>query len=225
MQVMKPIASNALPEGDEWVYEVKYDGFRCVLHWGSDPNSVQIISRNGKDLSGNFPEIINACQEQKSHVTDYLPLKLDGELVVLNNTQQANFSLIQKRGRLKKHDLIEQEASRRPASFMAFDLIAINDTDMIDLTFDERKRTLADVFAGKRSLGDRLHHISSSDNAEALWQDIFAHKGEGMIAKRKDSRYQPGKKHHDWFKVKNWRTIKAFLTFYEPNNDYFTVCV
>ncbi|ALX49837.1 ATP-dependent DNA ligase [Lentibacillus amyloliquefaciens] len=225
MQVMKPIASNALPEGDEWVYEVKYDGFRCVLHWGSDPNSVQIISRNGKDLSGNFPEIINACQEQKSHVTDYLPLKLDGELVVLNNTQQANFSLIQKRGRLKKHDLIEQEASRRPASFMAFDLIAINDTDMIDLTFDERKRTLADVFVGKRSLGDRLHHISSSDNAEALWQDIFAHKGEGMIAKRKDSRYQPGKKHHDWFKVKNWRTIKAFLTFYEPNNDYFTVCV
>ncbi|WP_237049287.1 DNA ligase D [Lentibacillus amyloliquefaciens] len=222
---MKPIASNALPEGDEWVYEVKYDGFRCVLHWGSDPNSVQIISRNGKDLSGNFPEIINACQEQKSHVTDYLPLKLDGELVVLNNTQQANFSLIQKRGRLKKHDLIEQEASRRPASFMAFDLIAINDTDMIDLTFDERKRTLADVFVGKRSLGDRLHHISSSDNAEALWQDIFAHKGEGMIAKRKDSRYQPGKKHHDWFKVKNWRTIKAFLTFYEPNNDYFTVCV
>ncbi|SFE08095.1 bifunctional non-homologous end joining protein LigD [Lentibacillus persicus] len=225
MHVMKPIPSEAFPEGNDWVYEVKYDGFRCVLYWGSDPSSIRLVSRNGNDLSNNFPEIIEMCLKHEDDVREYLPLTLDGELVVLNNGYQGNFSLIQKRGRLKKQALIKTEAARRPASFMAFDLFKAGDTEIIDQTFDQRKRKLAEVFNGERRMGARLHHVDFSENLEMVWRNIFKYKGEGIVAKRQGSRYQQGKKHRDWFKIKNWRMIKGFLTLYEPQNDYFTVCV
>lgn len=223
MKLMKPIASEDIPAGADWVYEVKYDGFRCVLDWETD--SVRLISRNGIDLSSNFPEIVETCLEQVSLVEDYLPLKMDGELVVLNNAYQANFGLIQKRGRLKKRDLIKKQAAARPVSFMAFDLLACEGAACVEQTFDQRKKKLADVFAGESELGKRVHYVDFAENADKMWDEIFVHKGEGVVAKRKNSRYQPEKKHHDWVKTKNWRTIEGFLTFYDPKNDYFTVSV
>ncbi|SFA97564.1 bifunctional non-homologous end joining protein LigD [Lentibacillus halodurans] len=223
MKLMKPIPSSDFPDSKDWVYEVKYDGFRCVLLWEKD--SVRLVSGNDTDLSGNFPEIIETCTEQQSLVENELPLKIDGELVVQNNAYQANFSLIQKRGRLKKNEIIEEMAAARPASFMAFDLLMSEGTAMAEQTFDQRKTKLADIFDGRDKLGQHLYYVGYSKDPNALWQDIFNHKGEGMVAKRSSSIYQPGKKHHDWFKIKNWRTIKGFLTFYDPKNDYFTVCV
>lgn len=223
MTLMKPIASEDVPEGTEWVYEIKYDGFRCVLHW--EEGSIRLTSRNGVDLSSNFPEIIETCMAQQMHVEDYLPLKIDGELVVLNNAYQANFSWIQKRGRLKKSDIIAENAAARPASFMAFDLLMSKGTGHSDQSFHQRKRKLAYVFSHDDSLGERLHYVPYTDNPNVLWEDIFNHKGEGIIAKRIDSQYQPGTKHHDWFKIKNRRMIEGFLTFFDPKNDYFTVCV
>ncbi|WP_369693697.1 DNA ligase D [Lentibacillus sp. CBA3610] len=220
---MKPIASDETPGSEEWAYEVKYDGFRCVLHWEDD--SIRLVSRNDVDLSSNFPEIIEACQAQQPLVKKVLPLKIDGELVVLNNAYQANFPWIQKRGRLKKSHMIKEAASARPASFMAFDLLSYGGTVTVEQTFDQRKRKLADIFGDTGKLGEHLHYVSYWENAGELWRHIFNHKGEGIVAKRKDSRYQSGKQHHDWFKIKNWRAIKGFLTFYDPENDYFTVCV
>ncbi|WP_229671640.1 DNA ligase D [Lentibacillus kapialis] len=220
---MKPIASRKIPDSIDWVYEVKYDGFRCMLEWGKD--SVQLISRNDVDLSGNFPEVIAACKAQQSRVKDYLPLKIDGELVVLNNAYQANFSLIQKRGRLKKSDAIAEAASARPAGFMAFDLLMSEGVTLTGQPFADRKRILAEIFSYDVNLEEILHYVGYTNNINSLWKDILDYKAEGVIAKRKASRYQPGSKHYDWLKIKNWRTIKGFLTFYDPNNDYFTVCV
>ncbi|WP_040912525.1 DNA ligase D [Lentibacillus jeotgali] len=220
---MKPIASSDIPEGADWVYEVKYDGYRCVLYWHE--NAIQLISRNDVDLSASFPEIIEECKSQQSRVRDYLPLEIDGELVVINNAYQANFSLIQKRGRLQKSDSINEAAAARPASFMAFDVLMCKGTELAEYPFDQRKRKLADIFDHGNQLGERLRYVGYTENANVLWKELFAHKAEGMVAKRKNSRYQQGKKHHDWFKIKNWRTIQAFLTFYNPKNNYFTACV
>lgn len=217
MKIMKPIDSTEVPHGDEWVYEVKYDGFRCVLVWKED--SVKLFSRKDTDLTANFPEIIAYCREQQSGIADLLPLKLDGELVVLNNPYQANFSLIQKRGRLGSKETIAAAAYDRPASFMAFDLI-----DQDDVHFDKRKSHLAEVLE-RLDTDERVRYVSFYNDADALWKQIFEHKGEGIIAKRRNSGYGVGKKHRDWYKVKNWRSITVFLTFYNPDNDYFTSAV
>lgn len=144
MNVMKPIAIEEIPKGDDWLYEVKYDGFRCVLHWERD--EVKITSRNNKDLSGNFPEIINYCHKNKEKMNAFLPVKMDGELVVLNNPFQANFSWIQKRGRLKNEELIRNKSEERPATFMAFDLLQYKGKYLYNKNLLYRKQLLKDLF-------------------------------------------------------------------------------
>ncbi|WP_239984555.1 DNA ligase D [Lentibacillus sediminis] len=213
---MKPIASEEIPRGAGWMYEVKYDGFRCLLEWSSD--GVTLTSKNGKDLTGNFPEIVEYLDRVATSVP--LPMKLDGELVVLNNQYQGNFPLLQKRGRMKNQTSIQQAANARPATFMAFDLLMENGKDYQGESFEVRKRRLKAVFSG---FGERIRFVESFKNPDELQRIVFAHKGEGIIAKRMRNEYLPGKKHQDWFKIKNWRRVNGFLTFYDPKNDYFTV--
>lgn len=224
MNVMKPIASDTIPVGNEWLYEVKYDGFRCVLHWEKD--SIKLISRNDNDLTDKFPEIVKFCSANRLFVSEFLPLKLDGELVVLNNYYQANFSWIQKRGRLKNKDAIQQASEARPASYMTFDLLQHKGDDLKQKNYQYRKKLLGKIFrAAEFDQSETIIYVKAYENHEHLWRRIYEYKGEGIIAKRKTSRYLEGKKHRDWFKIKNWRTIKGFLTFMDIDNGYYTVGV
>ncbi|GAB4074856.1 hypothetical protein GCM10028778_23590 [Barrientosiimonas marina] len=191
MTLMQPIMCETIPSGETWVYEVKYDGFRCVLTWTND--SVQLTSRNGTDLSGKFPEIIDACRSEQSHVQSYLPLELDGELAILNHTYQANFALIQKRSRLQDTEKINEQAAAHPASFMVFDLLASAGSSRQGQPFAQRKHELALVFGNTNQLGERLQYIACTTDAHALWQTLVTSKGEGLVAKQRDSLYQPGK--------------------------------
>src|SRR5699024_1701067 len=136
MDVMKPIASTTIPSGEDWLFEVKYDGFRCVLDW--EVNNIKLTSKNNKDLTEQFPEIVGFCLEIQDLLKPYLPIRLDGELVILNTAYQANFSEIQKRGRLKNKDKIKQSAKRRPATLMAFDILQVNDVFLENSVFEER---------------------------------------------------------------------------------------
>ncbi len=222
MNVMKPIAIDAIPHGQDWLYEVKYDGFRCVLHW--EKTNIRLISKNNKDLTDYFPEVIDYCQAKQPLITNFLPLKFDGELVVLNHHFGANFSLIQKRGRMKSKESIKKALEIRPATFMAFDLLQLNGEDLYQDNIQVRKRLLNDVFR-KAKLNLRIYLVDTYENFDKLWQIIFDFKAEGMIVKRKNSLYYEGKKHRDWFKIKNWRTIKGFLTHLDTENGYFTVSV
>ncbi len=223
MDVMKPIASKNLPLGDDWVYETKYDGFRCLLQWEKD--SVKLISRKHTDLTANFPEIVAACLTQQPLVEELLPLTIDGELVVLNNAHQANFSLLQQRGRMKNNDRIARASSERPVSFMAFDLLLEAGNSLTGESLEQRKRRLKKLFGGANQLGDLIYLVPFLTDADAAWRKMDHYKGEGLVAKRKTSVYKHAKDHHDWFKIKNWRTITAFLTFYHTKNDYFTAGV
>jgi len=138
MGVMKPVSSEAIPYGEAWVYEVKYDGFRCVLDW--DKESIRLTSKNNKDLTNNFPEIIAFCQERQELINDLLPLQLDGELVILNHPYQANFSLVQKRGRLKKKYPLKKlrNYARRAFRHLIFFSKRVKTTEAI-LTMSEKK--------------------------------------------------------------------------------------
>ncbi|WP_404453711.1 DNA ligase D [Virgibacillus necropolis] len=228
MKLMQPISSEQIPTGDDWVFEVKYDGFRCVLHWNED--NIRLVSRKDIDLTDKFPEIVEFCLANQKEIKKLLPLKLDGELTIVNNGYQANFMAIQKRGRLNKKETIEKAAKERPASFLAFDLLEQYGTSLIKKTFKERKELLITCF----SLGkfdstitrlNRLCLITSYKNANYLLEQVFNYKGEGIIAKRDKSPYNSGKQHNDWLKVKNWRKATGILTFLDTTNDYFTVNV
>lgn len=222
MKIMKPIASVEIPQGDDWLYEVKYDGFRCILSW--DKNGIRLTSRNNKDLTEKFPEIINYCKEHLDIISAYLPLKLDGELVILNNPFQANFSWIQKRGRMKSKSSIEKAMKIRPASLMVFDILQKGGKPLERKSFLSRKEFLNDLFV-KTNLSSRIQMVHAYEDSNKLWEIIFNHKGEGLIAKRKSGVYYDDKKHRDWFKIKNWRTIQVFLTHLSLKNGYFTASI
>ncbi|WP_309228357.1 DNA ligase D [Virgibacillus saliphilus] len=225
--MMKPIVSAEKPIGNEWLYEVKYDGFRCVLHWNlpeTGNRNIYLTSKNNTDLTANFPEIVAFCQEHEALVKPFLPLQLDGELVVLNHAFQADFSSIQKRGRLKNNSSIQRAAASRPASLLVFDLVQYRGTDCTKKSIQHRKALLADIYA-VMGRNNRVDFIQTYDNPDELGTIIFDYKAEGMIAKRKNSVYHSGKDHNDWFKIKNWRKVFGFLTHYNPENDYFTVSI
>ncbi|MFD1852240.1 DNA ligase D [Oceanobacillus bengalensis] len=220
MEMMKPIASSDVPHGDEWIYEVKYDGFRCILFLEKN-GEVRLTSKNKKDLTSNFPEIVVSCQKLASTIIEMLPLKLDGELVVLNNAYQSNFTWIQKRGRLKNSDSIQKAAKHRPATFIAFDILQEKNTPYSNHTLIKRKEKLQ-AFFEKVENRSHIKMIPYDENPDKTWKQIVDYKAEGIIAKRKTSKYIAGKKHQDWFKIKNWRTIQGILTHYDAGNGYYS---
>src|SRR4051812_6464311 len=112
MKPMLPSLTFDLPVRPDWQYEVKYDGFRAMLTWNQ--KGIELISRNGKNLLPQFPEIKQFLLQYETQFKPYLPLQLDGELVYLENTHKANFSAIQVRGRLKSEKKIEEQAARFP---------------------------------------------------------------------------------------------------------------
>lgn len=224
MNVMKPIASDDIPKGEEWFYEVKYDGFRCLVDW--DLHEIKLISKSKKDLTDQFPEIVDYCLQHQPLIEHYLPLKLDGELVILNTAYQANFSTIQQRGRLKHSEKINHAAKRRPATFMVFDVLKIKGISIENKFLEERKihlKKIMDVLTHIKN--KRMCLVNTFDVVDKIWKLIFDYKAEGLIAKRKTSVYHPGKRHHDWFKIKNWRHIQGILHSYHVSNGYFSIKV
>ena len=74
-----------IPVGDGWVYETKYDGYRCLLYWEKGKQVPDLISRNGRVINKSFPEIVRFCESISDDIQSYLPLMLDGEIVNLIN--------------------------------------------------------------------------------------------------------------------------------------------
>ena len=220
MDWMKPVERTDIPKGDEWLYEVKYDGFRCMLNW-TDEN-ITLISKNKHDLTKNFPEIINWCKENDAHFKSMLPISLDGELVILNHRYQANFSQIQMRGRMNSKERIAEHALARPATFMVFDITEIRGNKLHQHKLSLRKEILHQTLQPV-SGNTTIRCVETFSSIAEIERIVFSSKSEGIIAKLRKSTYQKGKRHHDWLKIKNWRVIQGILTIYNPSNEYFTV--
>lgn len=226
---MKPMlltASDELPTGKDWIFETKYDGFRCILNW--DEDGVSLISRNGKPLNRMYPEILQFCTEMNDQVKPYLPLSLDGEIVQLVNDFKSEFSKVQTRGRMRNHDVIDQHVRKFPCHYVVFDLLKLKGIDQSETSLIKRKSTLKELF-GRLSLPAKVDHLNWSrlqllevfQDPKELWKLIRDYNGEGAVAKSKKSKYENGKRTDRWLKVKNWRLITVALTKYDKENSYF----
>lgn len=219
---MLTVYNDHLPTGSEWVYQIKYDGFRCGLEWEKD--SIRLWSRNGKELTKQFPEIIKACEKVKDQIESYLPLFLDGELTVLRTPFQAEFSLIQKRGRTRNTEKINQAAKERPATFICFDVLTFKGKDAVQENLQQRLSYLDDIF---RQIGNHyeLQLITTYKKLSDIEKIMELHQAEGIIAKNKKTSYLRGKRSEDWTKMKYYRSFPTFITGWNVENDYFDVSV
>ncbi|WP_232334342.1 DNA ligase D [Oceanobacillus sp. AG] len=219
--IMKPIYIEDIPTGDEWLYEIKYDGFRAVLSITTDER-IQLQSKNNHNITGKFPEITASLKDMLPSLKKFLPLTLDGELVVLNNRYQANFAEIQIRGRMKNNIKITQAAASRPANFIVFDVLQANGKNYTEEKLSFRKAILEEILTTYTA---RVFPVKVYYSKEKTIKTMFDSKAEGIVAKRLTSKYKKGKNHQDWKKVKNWRQIFTFLTAFDTENGYFDVGV
>jgi ATP-dependent DNA ligase len=190
-----------LPAGD-LVYEPKWDGFRCLAF--RDGTKVELYSRNRRPFTRYFPELVEAF----AAVTE-TGFVIDGEVIVLG-PGGIDFAALM----LRLHPSPSRVArlrSETPASFVAFDLLAISDTDLLSTPFSERRNRLADLLA--RAPSSVLLTPATDDRDEASrWVERFAGGGiDGVVAKDPRSAYQPGRRSTAWLKVKRERTADCVV--------------
>lgn len=225
--VMKPMLlteTNDIPLGDEWLYETKYDGFRCLLLWDEQP---MLISRNGRNLNHSFPEIIEYCHHIYASVKAFLPLTFDGELVYLNNSYKSEFSVVQQRGRMQNQDVIAKHAQAFPMRLLVFDVLTLKGESFSNRYLKTRKEQLTRLAAKVKlpnvDYEDRsaIQIVQASEESKILWQAIKVYNGEGMVAKKRTSKWLDNTRSSHWLKIKNWRYVTVIVTQYDHSNGYF----
>jgi ATP-dependent DNA ligase len=201
----KPI--KAMPEQDgDLFYEPKWDGFRCIVF--RDGDEVYLGSRNERPFTRYFPELVEAVKQE-------LPDKcvVDGE-IVLPQGSQLDFEALQQRIH-PAASRVKMLAERTPASFVAFDLLAIGDESLMEAPFRERRARLVGIFPEKgRSV--RLTPVTTDDERAAQWFETFEGAGlDGIIVKPGDQPYLPDKR--TMFKVKHERTADVVIAGYREH--------
>jgi ATP-dependent DNA ligase len=212
-------SAKKMPAGDGWAYEPKYDGFRALVFSGGDePEEPFVQSRGGKPLGRYFPEL-------DLPPGDYV---LDGELVILDGDGAEVFDALQNRIH-PAESRIERLAGETPARYRAFDLLAREGASLMELPFAERRTALADLVSGAPGAvaegpggwtagSVELTPLTLDPDAAAPWLE----SGEGVIAKRLDAPYAPGKR-TSMVKVKRLRTIDAVVAGWRPGKEPDTV--
>jgi ATP-dependent DNA ligase len=193
-----------VPRGDGWVYEPKWDGFRAIVFY--DGSEVYIGSRDERPLNRYFPELIALFGDALPH-----PCVVDGEIVV-RRERGLDFDALQ----LRIHPAesrVRMLSEEIPASFIAFDLLADEGTDLRGEPFTERRKRLDSLLAGADGKQITVTpQTSSADEAEA-WLDGYEEAGfEGVVAKREDQTYEPGKR--PMIKVKVQKTADCVVGGY-----------
>ena len=230
MKPMLPSLTFDLPVRPNWLYEVKYDGFRAIMEWNS--RGITLTSRNGKELFPQFPEIKDFLLQHEKQFKPFLPLQLDGELVSLENTYKANFSSIQMRGRLKSEKKIIEHSTRSPCRLMVFDLLMLKGKPLHSLVFHKRKtelnklfQTIGFNFAPDPYDNQLVQYVAAQEDFTNIWEKVVLYDGEGIIAKSKNSLWEEGKRSLQWLKYKNWKYVSCFIISFEKTNGYFYVGV
>jgi bifunctional non-homologous end joining protein LigD len=230
MKPMLPSLTFDLPSSSDWVYEVKYDGFRAILDWNFE--ELTLTSRNGKPLLPQFPEIKEFLLKYKDQFQPFFPLKLDGELVSLQNPYKANFSSLQVRERLKSEKKIREQAEIAPCRLMIFDALIISGKPIYLTEFYKRKEELNKLFKKVCFLGNAepdndqlLQFIKVWDHFDEIWENVMLFDGEGIVAKHRKSIWEEGKRSTNWLKYKNWKYVSCFITAFDKTNGYFYVGV
>jgi len=199
LRPMTATAAPALPVGAEWTYEVKWDGYRALAV--KDGRRVQLVSRNLKDLTSTYPAIAAAV-----HTLQHKTAMLDGEIVALDAKGRPSFQALQHRATSSLHLV-----------FYAFDLVQLDGRDLTRRPLDERRARLAALeLTPPIFLSDPLP--GSPERIEAAVRRLGL---EGVVAKRRDSRYEAGKRSDAWIKVKFCARQEFVVGGYKPNASNF----
>jgi bifunctional non-homologous end joining protein LigD len=205
MEPMYARPVNKLPQGQEWLYEVKFDGYRCLA--GKDANGVTLWSRRENLFTNQFPRIAQACERLPPNTL------LDGEIVALDEKARVSFNLLQ-----------HHRSKARALVFYAFDVLIYRGRSVLKVPLYFRREVLRRVFEDSKTAPMGL-----SENIEAAPTDMIRvakeFEFEGIVAKRKDSFYESGKRSGAWVKYKVNRGQELVIGGYTPDNPFDALIV
>ena len=186
---------DTLPEGSRWLYEVKLDGYRALII--KDGARVRLLSRNEKDLTRAYPSVTAAGQRLNASTA-----VVDGEIVAVDGNGRPSFQALQHRAAHPSYTVV----------FYAFDLLHLDGEDLTPLRLDERRASLAGVVKNSGVLLSQ----ELPGSAEQVTDAVRRLGLEGVIAKRRDSRYDAGQRGATWVKLKLDRQQEFVIGGYRP---------
>lgn len=185
--------SGDLPIGDAWGYEIKWDGMRIIAF--IEDGEIRLQSSNLLDATASFPEL-EGLADSLSGVGSVV---LDGEVIAFDDEGRPSFKRLQQRMHVSDRSAAALRATAVPAVFVGFDLLHLQGHDTVDLPFENRRKLLVDILeTGPRWRTTDLH----LDGGQDLLDVVTSQHLEGLVAKRLDSGYKPGKRSSLWRKIK-----------------------
>ena len=203
-------AASEIPDGDGWLYEPKWDGFRCIVFRSGD--DIELASRKERPFTRYFPELLEPLKAA-------LPEQcvIDGEIVVATgNGEGLDFDALLQRIH-PAESRVRRLSAETPASFVAFDLLACGDLSLMDVPLRDRHDQLVDLIGVAAA---PIHLCPSTTDAAIArrWFVEFEGAGlDGIVAKRLDSPYTPDKR--TMVKVKHVRTAECAVAGYRIHKD------
>jgi bifunctional non-homologous end joining protein LigD len=186
------------PATGDWIYELKFDGIRLIAV--KSDKKVSLLSRNQNDLSARFPEIVDAIQNLSAR-----ECVIDGEVVALDEEGRSSFQLLQ---------ALEIEGGKSPVYFYAFDLLQLDGKSLVGLPLEARKDVLEKLCA---DAGDPVRYSGAiGGDAERLLEEVKRRGLEGIIGKRRNSVYEPGRRSGVWIKLKCVNEQEFVIGGYTP---------
>ena len=179
--------------GPEWFFEPKLDGYRVMAYL--EDSQVKLISRNGLDTTAKYPQVKAELQKQTAS-----QMLLDGEMVALDESGRPCFQCLQDYA----NPFLSRSSGGQPLKYSllyyVFDILYLNGYDLRDVPLAERKNILAAALSSSA----HIRPVEYFENeGETLFEVSVAHGLEGVMAKRKDSLYAPGKRSQEWLKIKS----------------------
>jgi bifunctional non-homologous end joining protein LigD len=204
---MLATAGSLPPDDGGWAYEMKWDGVRAIAF--VERGAVRLWSRTGREITHSYPEL-----QELAAAAGAARAVVDGEIVAFGGGVWPNFEALQQRINITSPAQIRLLAAQVPVSYLAFDLLCLDGRPLLDAPYSGR-RALLD------GLGLNGKHCqtppSFTDVAGADVVAVSKQNGlEGVVAKRRESRYEPGKRSPAWRKIKNVHRQEVVVGGWKP---------
>ncbi|MEW9674150.1 DNA ligase [Ammoniphilus sp. 3BR4] len=190
-------------DSDDFIYEVKWDGWRIMLH--KDGKRIEAYTKNGMHVTDAFPELQDVAKAIKANTAI-----VDCEGVCIREDTRPSLDDFCYRGRLRDPAKIKSATQTHPATFVAFDVLYTNNDHTHEPLIDRKKR-LQELILPSDCI---VPSMFIESKGEQLSQLTIEKDLEGIVAKRKDSRYQMGVRSADWIKIKNYKQIDTVILGY-----------
>jgi bifunctional non-homologous end joining protein LigD len=192
----------------DWAFEMKWDGVRTIAYLVG--GRVQLLSRKGRDDTAAYFDVVEDLAR-----LDVESAILDGEVVVLDQAGRPQFGLLQHRINLTKPTDIQRTAKTYPAQLMLFDILELNGQSLLRKSYLKRREVLEELVRLRPGSRVQVPPIFEGDLAAAI-ETSRQLQLEGVVAKRRNSTYQPGQRSRNWLKIKLHKTQEVVVGGWRP---------